>query len=73
MSKEKQMQVKKLYEWQAIKPAAMQTSAEARIAALEAQLWINSQPEKGNAKHMGETPEEQCGEKQSCCDMQDNG
>ena len=34
-----------------------QTSTEARIIALEAQLRIYSQPEKGDVKLEGETPE----------------
>ena len=34
-----------------------QTSIEARVIALEAQLRIYSQPEKGDVKVKGETPE----------------
>ena len=53
------MQVRKLHEQQGIKPMVKQTSADARIAALEAKLWISSQPKEGNVKKMkGETPEE---------------
>ena len=46
LSGENQMKVKKLYEQQYIKPTAKQTSAEARISALDAQLGIISQPRK---------------------------
>ena len=42
MTKEHQMQVCKLYEQQGIKPAMKQTSTDARIATLEAQLGISS-------------------------------
>ena len=42
MHREQQMQVRKLYEQQGIKPATKQTSAEARFVALETQLGINS-------------------------------
>ena len=35
----------------------MQTSIEARVIALEAQLRIYSQPEKDDVKLKGETPE----------------
>ena len=38
MIKEQQMQVRKLCEQQGIKPVTKQTSADARIAALEAKL-----------------------------------
>ena len=48
MSKEQQMQMRKLYKQQGMKAAVKQTSAEARIAALEAQFGIHSQPEEGD-------------------------
>ena len=38
--------IKKLCEQQSIKPTTKQTSAEARVAALEAQLKIDFQPKK---------------------------
>ena len=51
------MQVRKLYKQQGIKPAVKQPSAKARIAALEVQFGINSQPKKGDVKQKeGETP-----------------
>ena len=51
--------MRKLCEQQGIKPAAKQTSADARIAVLEAKLWISSQSEEGNVKKKGvETPKE---------------
>ena len=44
---------------QSIKPATKQPSAEARIAALEAQLRINSQLEESDImKNEGESPRE---------------
>ena len=43
MTKEQQMQVRKLHEQQGMKPAVNQSSEGARIAALEAQLGISSQ------------------------------
>ena len=66
------MQVKKLHEMQGIKLAVKQTSAEARIIALEAQLGINSQPKKGDVKLEGETPETSVGKNQreSCNNLQ---
>ena len=42
MTKEQLMKVRKLYEKQGIKLAAKETSAEVRIAALEAHLGITS-------------------------------
>ena len=59
MSRDKQMQVKKLHEQQGIKPVTKQIRAEARIAALKAQLGINSMLEEGDAKQEGESPKEQ--------------
>ena len=47
MNREQQMQVHKLHEQQGIKHTAKQTSADARIAALEAKLRIASHPEEG--------------------------
>ena len=44
--KEQEIQVKKLHEQQGIN----QTSAEAKIASLEAQLEISSQPKEGDVK-----------------------
>ena len=59
MLRKQQMQVRKLHEQQGIKPATKHTNAKARIAALEAQLMINSQPKEGDAKQKdGETPRE---------------
>ena len=61
MTKVQQMQVKKMHEQQGIKLVMKQTSADARIAALEAQLRISSQPkeEESNVrKKKGETSEE---------------
>ena len=58
------MQIRKLQEQQGIKPAAKQTSTATRIAALEAQVGISSQPEEGDVKKKeGETPEEPAWEK----------
>ena len=56
MTKQQQMQVRKLHKQQAIKLAVKQTSAEARISALEAQLGIISQPEESGIKKIGDTP-----------------
>ena len=57
LTKEQQMQIRKLHEQQDIKPAVNQTSADAMVAALEAKLRINSQPKKGDVnKTKGETP-----------------
>ena len=50
MTKEQQMQVRKLHEQQSIKPTTRQTSRDARISALEAQLRISSQPKEGEVK-----------------------
>ena len=59
MTKEQQMQVCQLRKQQGNKPAAKQTSTDARIAALEAKLGINSQcKESGVKKKEGEAPEE---------------
>ena len=44
------MKVCKLYEQQDIKPAMEQTSAEARITALESKLGIPSKPKEGVVK-----------------------
>ena len=51
------MKVRKLHGKQSFKPAMKQTSTEARITALEAQLMIYSQPEKGDVKLEGEASE----------------
>ena len=57
--KKEQMQVRELHEQQDIKPTAKQPSADARIAALEAQLGISSQLSMGdNKKKEGDTPKE---------------
>ena len=48
MSREQEIRVRELCKHQGIKPAMKQTSAEVRIAALEAQLGIKSQPKKGD-------------------------
>ena len=53
MTKEQQMQVCKLHEQQSIKPAIKQTSADARIAALEVNHGINYQPKDGDVKKLG--------------------
>ena len=59
MPKEQQTQVPKLHEQQSIKPTMKMTSANARIAALEAKLGINSQPKEGDSKKkQGESLEE---------------
>ena len=59
MMNEQQMQVRKLHEKQGIKPAAKQTSADARIAALEAKLRISFQPKEDNVNiNEGATPKE---------------
>ena len=59
MTKEQQIQVRKQQEQQGIKPIPKQTSIEARIAALEAQLGVSSQPKEGDFKKKeGETPKE---------------
>ena len=62
MTEEQQMQVCKLCEQQGIKPAMKQTSADARIAALEVKLGITrrlmSRKRRGRLpknKHGGET------------------
>ena len=49
-AKEQQMQVRKLPKQQGIKATMMQTSADARIAALEAKLGIDSQSHEGDIK-----------------------
>ena len=46
MSRKQQMQVRKLHEHQGIKPTTKQIGTEARIAAHESQLGIDSQPKK---------------------------
>ena len=59
MTREQQMQVRKLQEQQGIKPAARQTSADATISALEAKLGIASQTKLGDVKEkVGETSKE---------------
>ena len=59
MTKEQQVQICKICEQQGIKPAMKQTSTDARIAALEAKLGINSQLKEGNTKKKkGEAPKE---------------
>ena len=50
MCKKQEMQVRKPCEQQGIKPITKQLSAEARIAALEAQVRTNSQLEEGDVK-----------------------
>ena len=53
------MQVHMLWKQQGTKPTTKQTSTDARIAALDAKLRINSQPEEGHIKKKeGETPKE---------------
>ena len=47
MTREQQMQVRKLREQKGIKPTAKQTNADAGIAALGAKLGIASQPKEG--------------------------
>ena len=71
MTREQQMQVRKLCEQQGIKPAVKQTSADARISVLEAKLGITSQPVQGDVnKKEGETPKEQkCGRNRGNSDM----
>ena len=59
MTKEQQMQFYKLHEQQGIKTAMKQTSANANVAALEANLRITSQPKQGDIKEKeGEPPKE---------------
>ena len=59
MTRDYQMQVRKLHEQQGIKPTVKQTSAEARIAALDAWLRIHSQPKEGDVtKKKEEGPKE---------------
>ena len=42
-----------------MKPVIQRTSPEAKISALEAQLWVNSQPKEGDVKKKEEeTPKE---------------
>ena len=50
ISREQQMQTRKLHEQQGIKLAEKKNSTVARIVALKAQLRINSQPKKGDFK-----------------------
>ena len=52
------MKARNLHVKELIKPNTRQTSAEATIAALEAQPRFNSQPKEGNLKIEGETLEE---------------
>ena len=60
MTKEQQMQVRKLYEQQDMKLATKQTIEEARIAALQAKLGISCQPKEDDVKKKErETPKEQ--------------
>ena len=59
MTRDKQMMVIKLQEQQGIKSATRQTTADARISAFEAKLWLTSQPKQGDIKEKeGETLEE---------------
>ena len=52
------MQVRKLHEYQGIKPAS-KPSAEAIIAAIETLFGVNSQPDEGDVmKKVVETPTE---------------
>ena len=44
------MQICMLHEQQGIKPTAKQTSADARIVALQTKLRITSQPKEGDVK-----------------------
>ena len=53
MTKDQQMQVRQLQEQQGNNPDTKQASTEAVIAAVEAQLGINSQPKKGDGKKRG--------------------
>ena len=48
MTKEQQIQVRKLNKQQCIKPATKQTSANNRIAALKSKLGTSSQPKEGD-------------------------
>ena len=72
MTRDQQMQARKLQEQQGIKPPTQQTSADARISALEAQLGITSQPKQRDVKKKKEgLPKKISGEKQgkSCGDL----
>ena len=56
MTKEQQVQVRKLCEQQGIKLVVKRTSADARIAALEGNLRVSSWPKGGDVKKTkGET------------------
>ena len=50
MTREQQMQVRKLHEQQGIKPPMQKTGTDTRISALEAKLGIASQPKEGDVK-----------------------
>ena len=59
MSREQQMQVRKLQEQQGINPISKQPNAETRKAALETQLTVHYQPDKDDKiRKVGETPTE---------------
>ena len=59
MTREQQMQVRKLCKQQGIKPTTKQTSTNARIVDLEAKLRRASQPKEGDVKKKeGETSKE---------------
>ena len=59
MTKEQQIQVRKLHEQKGIKLAMKKTSAYNKIAALEINLWVSSQTEEGDDKKTeGETSKE---------------
>ena len=56
ITKEQQMQVRKLGQEQGIKPAIMGTSAEARVIALEAKFGVSSEPKQVKTEeNLGET------------------
>ena len=54
MTRDQQIQVRKLQEQQGIKPTTWQTGTDPRISALEAKLWIAFQPEQGDVKKRSE-------------------
>ena len=47
MTREQQMQLRKLHEWVDINPVMKQISAKARIAALEAELMVIFSTKRG--------------------------
>ena len=56
MTKEQQIQIRKLQKEQGIKPTSRPTSTETKVAALEAKLGVSSQPGPDNAEeNWGET------------------